>query len=92
MAVEHCRDNGTMSRQKMSRNPEETLEECHDISIDCQDKIKGRMKKECREKSRKAFTKVFRDNCSYVVKKPLEISNTWQGKNVATIETLSRKL
>ena len=47
MIEEHCRDNGIMSQQKMSRNLEETLELCHNISIDYCDKTKGRMKKEC---------------------------------------------
>ena len=66
MEIEHYHDNGTMSRQKISINPEETLKECRDISIDCCNKTKGRMKKECRDiakfvttKARKSSQKFF---------------------------------
>ena len=78
MAVEHCHDNGTMSRQMMSKNPKETLELCHDIA------------KFVATKASKSSQS--RDNCFYVTTKPPEISDTWQGKNVMTFETFSRQL
>ena len=99
MAVEHCHDNGIMSRQKMSRNPEETLELCRDISIDCHDKTKGRMKKECRDIAKFVVTKADKSSQRFVVitvfmsrQNLPEISSTWKRKNVETFQTFSRQL
>ena len=45
-------------------------------------------RKVCRDKRRQEFTKVCHNNCFYVATKLL----TWQGKNVATFETLLLQL
>ena len=66
METEHCCDNGTMSLQKMSRNPEETLEECRDISIDCRDKTKGRMKNKCSDIAKFVATKAGKSSQKFV--------------------------
>ena len=55
-----------MLQQKMSRNPEETLELCCDISIDCRNKTKGGIKKECRDIAKFVVTKASRSSQKFV--------------------------
>ena len=57
---------GTMPPQKISRNLEETLELCRDISIDCRDKTKGRAKKECRDIAKFVAIKVGGSSQNFV--------------------------
>ena len=58
---------GNMSQQKMSRNPEKTLELCRYRSIDCRDKTKGRMKKECLDIAKFVEKKARRSSQKFVV-------------------------
>ena len=55
-----------MSQQKMSRNYEETLEECRNISIDYRDKKKGIMKKEYRDFAKFVVTKSGKSSQNFV--------------------------
>ena len=55
-----------MLRQKMSKNPEETLELCHDISIDCCNKTKDIMKKECYDIANFVMTKASMSSQNFV--------------------------
>ena len=56
----------TLSRQKMRINLAETIELCRGISIDCCDKTKGKMKKECRDIAKFVTKKADKSSQNFV--------------------------
>ena len=58
MVEKHCRNNKNMSRQKVSKNHEETLDLCHDIQIPYRDTTMGELNKFCHDIAKIVVTRV----------------------------------
>ena len=88
-----------MLRQKMTRKPEEILEECHDIEIMITTKQRANLRRNVATLENIFVIKADKRSYDFVptnifisLQNPPEISSARQGKHVATVETLSRQL